>query len=585
MKEAGRRWVADFETTCKEDDCRVWAWGACAIDDPNVFVWGTDIESFFEWAKNENNPKVWFHNLKFDMQFCNSYMLRSGFEWSEERATKEKTFSTLITPTGDYYSARIVLGRDRRRKKTLELYDSMKLLNMSVAAIASSFGLSFGKGHLDYKKDRPRGYMPELMELHYINADCKIVAIAMKKMQERGITSMTLGQAALEDFKKRKPSFTSYFVKLPKEVEEDVRQAYKGGFTCLNKEYEEVDTGPGFFLDRNSMYPTMLMQKPLPVGRPVFFKGQHIPTACYPLAIQKVSVSFTLKPGKVAFLRTRNHPKYDRASYMETSEGDLITFTLTTPELELLFENYDVDDIIYQDGWKFAASAHIFDEYIEHWSKVKEEAKESGSKADYFIAKQFLNSLIGKFGGRSSGRQCRPSLDDDGVVIYRALGREERSSLYSPLALFATAYARVDLVKAVQKIREFGFKKHGKDCWVYSDTDSIGVTLPIEDLEDLDKEIELDDSMMGAWKLEKVFTNARFLHAKCYMLVDYSGIPHATVAGMPKELANRLRFDQFHIGWSTESIKDDPEMEKLNTLRPKYVPGGVILQPTVWSIQ
>ena len=216
MKEAGRRWVADFETTCKEDDCRVWAWGACAIDDPNVFVWGTDIESFFEWAKNENNPKVWFHNLKFDMQFCNSYMLRSGFEWSEERATKEKTFSTLITPTGDYYSARIVLGRDRRRKKTLELYDSMKLLNMSVAAIASSFGLSFGKGHLDYKKDRPRGYMPELMELHYINADCKIVAIAMQKMQERGITSMTLGQAALEDFKKRKPSFTSYFVKLPK---------------------------------------------------------------------------------------------------------------------------------------------------------------------------------------------------------------------------------------------------------------------------------------------------------------------------------------------------------------------------------
>ena len=584
MSEAGRRWVADFETTCKEDDCRVWVWGACPIDDPHEFVWGTDIESFLEWAKNENNPKVWFHNLKFDMQFVNSYLLRSGYEWTPEKAMSVKTFSTLITPTGDYYSAKIVLGLQNRRKKTLELYDSMKLLNMSVDAIAASFGLPFGKMKIDYEKERPIGYQPTPLELHYLNADCMIVAIAMQKMEQRGINSMTIGQAAIKDFKQRKPCFSSYFVKLPREVEEDVRQAYKGGFTCLNDIYSEVDTGPGFFLDRNSMYPTMLMQKMLPIGRPVFFEGQHIPSPCYPLAIQKVSVSATVKPGKVAFIRSMNHPKFDRASYMKTTEGDLVTMTMTTPELELLFENYDVDDIVYHCGWKFAASEHIFDEYITHWSKVKEEAKEKGNKADYAIAKMFLNALIGKFGGRSSGRQCRPILDEDGVVIYRAQGREERSSIYSPLALFATAYARVDLVRQIEKIRDFGFRKYGKDCWIYSDTDSIGVTLPIEDLAELDKEIKLDDSLMGAWKVEKVFCNARFLHSKCYMLVDYSGIPTATVAGMPKELTKRLKFDQFKIGFSTDSIKDDPELEKVKALRPKYVPGGVILQPTVFTI-
>lgn len=584
MSEAGRRWVADFETTCKEDDCRVWVWGACPIDDPHEFVWGTDIESFLEWAKNENNPKVWFHNLKFDMQFVNSYLLRAGYEWTPEKAMSVRTFSTLITPTGDYYSAKIVLGLQNRRKKTLELYDSMKLLNMSVDAIAASFGLPFGKMKIDYEKDRPLGYQPTLLELHYLNADCMIVAIAMQKMEQRGINSMTIGQAAIKDFKQRKPCFSSYFVKLPREVEEDVRQAYKGGFTCLNDIYSEVDTGPGFFLDRNSMYPTMLMQKMLPIGRPVFFEGQHIPSPCYPLAIQKVSVSATVKPGKVAFIRSMNHPKFDRASYMKTTEGDLVTMTMTTPELELLFENYDVDDIVYHCGWKFAASEHIFDEYITHWSKVKEEAKEKGNKADYAIAKMFLNALIGKFGGRSSGRQCRPILDEDGVVIYRAQGREERSSIYSPLALFATAYARVDLVRQIEKIRDFGFRKYGKDCWIYSDTDSIGVTLPIEDLAELDKEIKLDDSLMGAWKVEKVFCNARFLHSKCYMLVDYSGIPTATVAGMPKELTKRLKFDQFKIGFSTDSIKDDSELEKVKALRPKYVPGGVILQPTVFTI-
>ena len=68
------------------------------------------------------------------------------------------------------------------------------------------------------------------------------------------------------------------------------------------------------------------------------------------------------------------------------------------------------------------------------------------------------------------------------------------------------------------------------------------------------------------------------------MLVDYSGIPHATIAGMPKELAKRLNFDQFRIGFTTDSIKDDVDLEKYGTLRPKYVPGGVVLEPTVFSI-
>lgn len=584
MSKKENKWVVDFETTTREDDCRVWAWGACSIENPDEFIWGTTIESFFSWAMNQDHPKCWFHNLKFDIQFINSTLLRAGYTWTDKKATSAKTFNTLITPTGDYYSARIVFSNTNRHPKTLELFDSMKLLNMSVAAVAKSFGIPFGKLEMDYHKPRPVGYEPTPEELLYLNADCKIIAVALKRMSEKGVDGMTIGQAAVKDFKARKPNFKGYFVKLPKEVEEDVRQAYKGGFTCLNKIYEEVDTGPGFFLDRNSMYPTMLMQKPLAVGRPVFFTGQHQPSAAFPLAIQKLSVSFTLKPGKVPFLRSKNHPKFDRASFMETSEGELITMTLTSPEIELMFENYDIDDIVWHSGWKFSASSHIFDEYIKHWSKEKELAKESGNKADYAISKMFLNALIGKFGGRSSGRQCRPSLDENGVVVYKAEGREERSSIYSPIALFATAYARCDLVRTIEKIRDFGMRKHGKDCWIYSDTDSIGVTLDIEDLKELDKEMELDDSLMGAWKLEKVFSNARFLHSKCYMIVDYSGIPHATVAGMPRELAARMKFDQFKIGFSTESMKDDPELEKMMTMRPRNVPGGVILEPSVYTI-
>lgn len=580
----GRKWAVDFETTTNENDCRVWEWGACPVDNPDEFVWGTSIESFFKWAQSEHNPKCWFHNLRFDSQFTTSWMLRNDFKWVPYRAREPKTFSTLITPTNDYFSTRIVFERGEKRLKTLELYDSMKLLNMSLKRVAESFHLSFNKQDIDYNKERPVGYRPTPLELQYLNADCKILAIALQKLQEHGVDGLTIGQSAVKDFKERVPFFSAFFKKLPREVEEDVRQAYKGGFTCLNPVYEDVETGAGFFLDRNSMYPTILKEKPMPMGAPLFFTGQYKPSPVFPLYIQKVSVSFTLKPGKVAFLRTKNHPDYDRATYMETSKGELISFTLTSPEMELLFENYDIDDIVYHSGWKFKACQHVFDEYIDHWSHVKETAKAKKNAASYQVAKMYLNSLVGKMGGRTSGRQCRPSLDENGIVQYRAEGRETRSSLYSPIALFTTAFARCEMVRTIQKVREFGFEKYGRDIWVYSDTDSCGVVMPVEDIKDLDGIIELDDAKMGAWKVEKVFSKARFIHSKCYMLVDYSGIPHATIAGMPRELAKRLNFEQFRIGFSTDSMKDDPEMERLAALRQRNVPGGVILEPTSFTI-
>lgn len=584
MTTSGRKWAVDFETTTKEDDCRVWEWGACPVDNPEEFVWGTSIESFFEWAQKEHNPKCWFHNLRFDSQFTTSYMLRNGFRWVPYRAREKKTFSTLITPTNEYFSARIVFENENKKAKTLEIFDSMKLLNMSLQKVARAFHLPFNKQELDYHKERPVDYKPTVQELHYLNADCKILAIALGKLQENGVDGLTIGQAAVKDFKKRVPCFSSYFPKLSQEVEEDIRQAYKGGFSCLNPAYEDVVTGAGFFVDRNSMYPAVLKEHPMPMGRPVFFTGQYKPSICYPLYIQKVSISFTLKPGKVAFLRTRNHPKYDRATYMESSEGELISFTLTSPEMELLFENYDIDDIVYHSGWKFAACRHIFDEYVDYWAEVKEKAKEENQAAKYQVAKLYLNSLIGKLGGKSSGRQCRPSLDENGVVRYKAEGRETRASIYSPIALFTTAFARCEMVRTIQKVRDFGFKKYGRDIWCYTDTDSCGVVMPVKDIKYLDKVLDLDDKKMGSYKVEKIFTKARFIHSKCYMIVDYAGVPHATIAGMPRELAERLNFDQFKIGFSSESIKDDPELSRLASLRQRLVPGGVILEPTKFAI-
>lgn len=584
MAEESNRWVLDLETTTDPNDCRVWAWGVVSIDDPQKFVWGKNLKTLYQWCAKNNNPQLWVHNLKFDAQFIISDLLTHGYAWENKFVPRPRTFTTLITPAGDYYSMKIVFTKIGRRSVMVEMRDSMKLLNFSVQKISQKFGIPFPKQKIDYDLPRPIGYEPTPQELHYLNADCKIVAVALKNLFSLNIDGFTIGQCAMNDFKKRQPAYKNYLPDLDEEIEEDIRQAYRGGFTYLNPQFADKQLGEGFFLDRNSMFPTMLYTKPMPCGRPIFFSGKYEPDPLYKLFIQKVSIVASLKPGKIPFLRTKNHPHYDNMSYLESTDGELLTFTLTSVEIELLFESYDVDDIVYHGGWKFRECTDLFKKFVQHWSFEKETSKAACEQINYTIAKSFLNSLYGKFGSRTSGRQAYPILDEEGIVRYKATGRLHRNSVYSPIALFCTAYARCDLIRTIQILREYGFKKYGRDVYVYSDTDSIVTTLPVADLAELDDLIELDDSKMGSWKLEKIFAKAKFLHAKCYMVLDYAGISHATIAGMPKALAERLKFEDFEHGFSTSKL-NDPELAELRKLEPRHVKGGVVLEPIDFTIQ
>ena len=63
---------------------------------------------------------------------------------------------------------------------SVKIYDSLKLLNFSVKAIAESFNLDMKKGEIDYKKHREKGYKPTAEEWEYIYNDIKIVGKALK---------------------------------------------------------------------------------------------------------------------------------------------------------------------------------------------------------------------------------------------------------------------------------------------------------------------------------------------------------------------------------------------------------------------
>ena len=594
-------YAADFETTTDPNDCRVWAYALCNIDDPDEFIYGNNIEEFFDFcAESKENLKIWFHNLKFDSAFILYYLLTHSFTYIQDRKDKKDfTFTTLITDMGQFYSLEVYFSVKGHKVKKVSFFDSLKIFpNMSVDKVAKGFGLSIGKLELDYKTKREIGHELTKHEIDYIRNDVEIMARALKEMFNRGLTKMTIASDALSSFKEFNPYFRRTFPVLPTEVDSDIRMSYRGGFTYVNPIYAEKEIGKGMTLDVNSLYPSRMVQEYLPYGKPDYFEGKYKEDSSMPLFIQAFVCSFKLKKGKIPNIQIKHNLSFIPNEYIESSDNEIVALSLCKPDFELFMENYDVDNLKYINGWKFKARKGIFDDYINHWMKEKIEASKEKNASKRQIAKLMLNSLYGKFGLSTKCVQKAPVTDEDGVIRFVNLPPEERKPLYIPVACFITSYGRCKTIRTAQAIRDYSIKKYGKDAYLYSDTDSIHAMLTDADLEELKDIIDVDDYKLGAWSKESEFTRAIFIRQKCY-IEEIDGELNVVVAGLPKYLAPIITFETFKKGFTTAGMSQD-DLIKLarkngaseeqiknlhHKLTYKYVEGGVILSDTDFTIK
>ena len=575
-----RKFTADFETNVDENDCRVWAYALCEIGNTSNFIYGNSIDDFIKWCSNPNeNNVLYFHNLKFDGEYIFSYLLNNGFKCIKDKKERsDKTFTTLISDTGQFYSIEIFFKVGNKKVNKVTIYDSLKILNFSVDMIAKDFNLPIRKLEIDYKDFREKGHILTEQEIEYIKNDVEIMARALEIMFNENLTKMTIGSDALHNYKEINKNFNKYFPILPYEIDKDIRKSYKGGFTYLNDVYKEKETGAGIVLDVNSLYPSVMMYEKLPFGEPIFFDGKYENDILYPLYIQTITCSFDIKDGKIPTIQIKNNLSFIPNEYVKSSNGDLVTLTLTNIDLELFFEHYNINDLTYHSGWKFKGIKGLFTKYIEFWSDKKIQAKKDNNTALYRIAKLMLNSLYGKFGLNPDVRGKYPYLNEDGIVKYSLYPAEIRDSIYIPVASFITSYARYKTITTSQKIKEYSIQNYNKDLYVYSDTDSIHCLF--ENDEELKNIIEIDDYKLGAWKLESKFKRGKYLRQKCYIELGFDDKMNVTVAGLPKKLGNLITFDNFNIGFTTENINTDNKK-----LTFKHVKGGVLLVDTEFSIK
>ena len=575
--------VADFETTTDINDCRVWAYAICEIENQDNVVIGTTIDDFMKWCEDrKENDIIYFHNLKFDCQFIIDWLFRNGYTHTtkpEEKATK--TFNTLISDKGLFYQVEVLFKKKGKKVNKVVFLDSYKLIPLSVDAIAKSFKLPISKLEIDYSahNDLPIGSPLTKEEEEYIKHDVQIVAHAVKYFHSEGLDKMTIGSCALSEYKKliKKKNFNLYFP-TPK-YHDDVKQSYRGGFTYLNPKFAEKTIGKGIVLDVNSLYPSVMYENYLPFGTPIYFTGQYEYDPIYPIYTQMIRCQFELKKGKIPTIQIKYGYSFRSNEYLTNSGDTEVVLCLNSVDLELFFEQYEVYNLEYISGWKFKATKGLFTEYIDKWSNNKIQAKKEGNHGLYLISKLFLNSLYGKFGTDTRVTSKIPYLSDDNQIHYKDGETEYKDGIYIAMASFITSYARRKTITSAQKIMDNYREGKSKIQFVYADTDSLHCISPNFELPE---GLDIDPTKLGAWKYESKFNKAKFLRQKCYIENSTEDINNEdpdfdlkiTVAGMPKECHEFVNFNNFKIGASFKGKK-----------QPKIVPGGVVLSEIDFTIK
>lgn len=567
-----KKFTADFETaTWLENETYVWAWAICEIGNTNNIFIDNSIESFIKWCKKNYNCILYFHNLKFDGEFIISYLFNNGYEHiKNKKERREKTFTTLISDMGLFYSIEIYFEVNKKVKK-ITIIDSLKIINRSVEEVPKMFGLNIEKLDLDYNTPREIGHILTEHEKEYIMNDVKIIALALEILFKQNLESMTAGSNALKNFKTTHSpqKLERMFPQINYNIDKDMRKAYKGGFTYLNPIYKERDVNFGVVLDVNSLYPSVMYEKPMPIGEPVYYVGKYKEDKIYPLYIQCISCVFKIKENKIPTIQIKGNSYFIENEYLESSDGEIITLVLSSIDLKLFLEHYNVSELTYECGWKFKEMKGIFKDYIDKWIKIKIDATITENKGMRSLAKIMLNSLYGKFATGLDVQSKIPYLEN-GIVKYYLSEKEERKGLYLPIGIFITSYARDKTIRTSQAIKEYSINKYGKDLYIYSDTDSIHTLLPIEELKQF---CDIDDVKLGYWKHEASFTKARFVRQKCYLELIDNKIK-ITCAGMPKECYKYVEWEKFKEGFTCGG-----------KLTFKHVIGGVKLVETDFTIK
>lgn len=531
-------------------------WGGCIVDSYKTILKkqeqhlavGTDIDGLMVYCYNNNVGRIYVHDDSYELSLILSWLLKNKYSRlnTEEQVRRSKiasTYSLYEEAAGSCYGIYIKYAITKPdgsvAYKLLQVWSSRLKLRASVDNIRIGWGLTDIQPvknsmlQLDDNKINDEDF-------DYLLSYSIIVATALNDVIKAGCTERTASSDAkkfwLKTLKDDGIDIDYYMPRLPRIVEDEIRNAYRGGITWLKTYMGSKKLGIGTSWDMNSMYPAICCQCALPYGPAIKFDGCGEENARDMLYIQCIYVEAQIKKGHVPCITTKRSS--ETGITIDSSLDDYINSTLwlTNYDVELLFSQYDVKTVKYFGGYKFNSTNILFKNYMEHWYYIKSNSK-FGKKEH---AKIMLNALTGGFGIKRSHTSVNINYDINGNINKTRgnVSYNDKLFNYLPVIIFITALGRYNIVLDAQK---------HYDRLIYIDTDSIHLLM--DDVPDID----VGDGM-GQYKLEAKFYDAIYIKQKTYihreMASDGSFHDIATMAGAVSEVRDAFNLDNFKIGVS-----------------------------------
>lgn len=581
-----KEYVFDFETYGEEyykkhGYTKIYLWDACELK-TYKHKHGTTMESFLDYILREG-VSGYFHNLAFDIEFILYGLDARGYTSVKDITELEPNTYYILKQGMAIYKISIcsavkTIGKKKKRTKKVitTLKDSLKLLNFKVDEIGDAFNLPINKQFNQdyYNRTRADEITVTEEDIKGCEADTEVVARALDIMKDNEMDKLTLSSSAFNNWKKilqqNGYSFNKLFPTLGRECDIFLRKGYFGGYCfCMPEKVKKVFNNVRCY-DVNSEYPYVYTNYMLPYGKPVYFIGQYEYDDFMPLYVQHIVVSFTLKEGYVPTVQSKKAGIYSqRPEYLVTTDNLILELFLTSVDLELLLEHYNIEYIDYIDGYKFYASDMFFKDFSNKYMSMKQNAQKEGNKVKRQIAKDNVNSLYGKFAEGLEMEQYITEKDSNGIIHIILAGTRESNGIYLPVAMFTTACARRYLIDAIQS---------NYNDFLYCDTDSIYLTNEAKNII-----IDIDNSgTLGEWKLERVVDNFKMLQPKRYTYKDRSNNKgKVKCAGMSKDLQQKM----------TDTYKDEDLLRMFDIgyrdiqIKKRKVKGGCVLFKTDFELK
>jgi len=519
------------------------------------------------FVRKYNKFNIYIHNLaKFDIIFLLKHLI------------KNVEVEPMIH-RGRIISIKIHYGKDNQYQ--VQFRDSYLILLSSLEKLGRNFGvvnkksifphLFVNESNLNYEGNVPTienfFEISEIDYLNYKNSFYSLWNLKMEAIKYCQLDCISLYQVILKfnslifgNFNKNIHSyptlpslafaiFRSNFMseenipKLTGNINNDIREGYTGGSTDMFIPYGKNIK----CLDVNSLYPSIMIDKDMPIGKIEKFKGNIFNLESNPFGFFKVKVNC---PKNIL------HPivqiKHKIKNTIKTiSPVGLWTMWIFSEEMYNAMKYGYTFQIL--EGYKFERGV-IFKSYIEFLYNLRK--KYDKTHPLNLIAKILLNSLYGRFGMNEINIQYEIisqkeyekidlenivdsiKFDNFYLVGLKSESIEDNSNISIGVASAITAYARIFMSQ---------FKNNPLIKLYYTDTDSIYT--------DSDIDVNLiDDKILGKLKLENIAEEAVFLGPKSYCLKLKNGKTITKIKGLKntddltiEDFKNLLSRDSFKI--------------------------------------